>query len=498
DVRVGDLVRVRPGAKIPVDGIVREGHSSVDESMLTGESVPVEKGPASEVFGGTLNSSGSFRMRATNVGAESALAQIVKLMADAQASKAPVQRLADRISGVFVPIVIAVATIAFLGWWLVGEDAVAGLVAAVTVLVIACPCALGLATPTAIMVGTGRGAEQGILIKSGEVLERTRTITTVVFDKTGTLTEGHFAVEDAVVADGAHVEERALAHVAAAEKLSEHPLARAIVEYAQRRGVAIPTAATARATAGLGIEAEVEGERVVVGRASFLEERGLEIPLSLREAASRFEAEGKTTVFAGSVAGAAIVFALSDRLKTEAPAVVAALERLGLSTVVLTGDNRATADAIAAQAGIARVVAEVLPADKVEQVRALQREGEAVAMVGDGLNDAPALAQAELGIAIGTGTDIAREASDLTLIRGDLWGVVGAITLSRRTLRTIYWNLLWAFGYNVAGIPIAALGLLNPIIAAAVMAFSSVFVVSNSLRLRKVSLPSRADVAPAA
>ncbi len=494
----GDLVLVRPGEKIPVDGEIVEGSTAVDESMLTGESVPVEKGPASEVFGGTLNSSGSFRMRATNVGTESALAQIVRLMADAQASKAPVQRLADRISAVFVPIVIAVATVAFLGWWLIGGDPAAGLVAAVTVLVIACPCALGLATPTAIMVGTGRGAEQGILIKSGEVLERTRTITTVVFDKTGTLTEGRMTVDEAVFAGDERGHDRALALAAAAELLSEHPLARAIVDYTRQLGIEIPSASTAHATAGLGIEADIGGEQVVVGRARFVTERGLSVPETLAEAASRFEAAGKTAVFAGSGGSVSVVLALSDRLKPEAPAVVAALEQLGLSTILLTGDNRATADAIAAQAGIGRVVAEVLPADKVEQVRALQFEGEAVAMVGDGLNDAPALAQAELGIAIGTGTDIAREASDLTLISGDLWGVVGAITLSRRTLRTIYWNLLWAFGYNVVGIPVAAFGLLNPIIAAAVMAFSSVFVVSNSLRLRKVSFPRRADVAAAA
>jgi len=417
----GDLVLVRPGEKIPVDGEIVEGSTAVDESMLTGESVPVEKGPASEVFGGTLNASGSFRMRATNVGTESALAQIVRLMADAQASKAPVQRLADRISAVFVPIAIAVATVAFLGWWLIGGDPAAGLVAAVTVLVIACPCALGLATPTAIMVGTGRGAEQGILIKSGEVLERTRTITTVVFDKTGTLTEGRMTVDEAVFAGDERGHDRALALAAAAELLSEHPLARAIVDYTRQLGIEIPSASTAHATAGLGIEADIGGEQVVVGRARFVTERGLSVPETLAEAASRFEAAGKTAVFAGSGGSVSVVLALSDRLKPEAPAVVAALEQLGLSTILLTGDNRATADAIAAQAGIGRVVAEVLPADKVEQVRALQFEGEAVAMVGDGLNDAPALAQAELGIAIGTGTDIAREASDLTLISGDLW-----------------------------------------------------------------------------
>jgi len=484
DVRSGDAVLVRPGQKIPVDGVIDEGSTAVDESMLTGESVPIDKEPGSEVFGGTVNTSGSFRMTATNIGEQSALAQIVKLMADAQGSKAPVQRLADRVSGVFVPIVLLVAAIAFTGWWLLAGDPVAGLIAAVTVLVIACPCALGLATPTAIMVGTGRGAEHGVLIKSGEVLERTRTISTVVLDKTGTLTRGDMQVRDVIAAPDSDLG-HALAMAAATEQASEHPLARAIVRHVEAQGLKVPRGATAKAAAGLGMTATIDDEQVVVGRARYLTEQGLSIDASLAAHQDRFEAQGTTAVFVGYGGAAQAVFSISDTIKPEASTVVEELGRLGLSVILLTGDNERTARAIAAQAGIDRVIAEVMPSDKVDVVRKLQAGGDIVAMVGDGLNDAPALAQADLGIAIGTGTDIAMEASDLTLISGDLRGVITAITLSRRTLRTIYWNLIWAFGYNIVGIPIAALGLLNPILAAAVMAFSSVFVVSNSLRLRR-------------
>jgi len=478
-VKVGDLVRVRPGEKIPTDGVVEEGASAVDESMLTGESVPVEKGVGDEVTGATLNVDGTLLVRTTRVGSDTALAQIVRLVSEAQSNKAPIQRLADRIAGVFVPIVIGIAALTVLGWLLATGDARDAIVAAVAVLIIACPCAMGLATPAAIMVGTGKGAQLGVLIRGGEVLERSRRIHIVVFDKTGTLTEGRMRLVDVVG------EDLALARAAAAESSSEHPIARAVVEGAAERKVAVPEATDFRSLAGLGVRATVEGEKVLVGRRHFLEGEGCEVPSWLAEDAARLEAEGKTVFWVGWGGKARGALAVADTLKPNAAETVQALHRIGVEVAMITGDNRATADAIGREAGIDRVIAEVLPAEKVDEVRRLQAEGKVVAMVGDGINDGPALAQADLGIAIGTGTDVAIEASDLTLMSGDLKGVVTAIRLSRRTFRTIVQNLFWAFGYNVVLIPLAAVGLLNPILAGAAMAFSSVSVVSNSLRLRR-------------
>jgi cation-transporting ATPase V len=481
-VRVGDVLRVRPGEKIPVDGEVIEGTSAVDESMLTGESVPVDKGPGDRVAGATVNAHGVLTVRATAVGADTALAQIVRLVEEAQGTKAPLQRLADRVSAIFVPVVLAVALATLAAWWLLAGDATRGLVAAVAVLIIACPCALGLATPTAIMVGTGRGASMGILIKGGEVLERSKRIDTVVFDKTGTLTRGQMALTD-VVADEEVAADEPLGRVAAAEDASEHPVGRAVVDAARDRGLTVPPAADFAAVAGQGVRAAVEGEVVHVGRRRLMQEAGLEVPGDLAEAAERLEEEGKTAILAGWGGRVRGVLAVADTLKDDAPAAVAELRAMGIEVVMITGDNRRTAASIAAQVGIERVLAEVLPADKVNEVRRLQDQGRVVAMVGDGVNDAPALVQADLGIAIGSGTDVAIESSDITLLSPDLDGVATAIRLSRRTFRTILQNLGWAFVYNVALIPAAAAGLLNPILAGAAMAFSSVSVVSNSLRL---------------
>ncbi len=484
EVRVGDLLRVRPGEKIPTDGLVVDGASAVDESMLTGESVPVEKTVGDRVAGATVNASGALTVRATAVGAETALAQIVKLVEDAQAGKGQVQRIADRVSAVFVPIVIAVALVTLLGWTVLAGDAARGLVSAVAVLIIACPCALGLATPTAIMVGTGRGADLGVLIKSVEVLERARSITTVVFDKTGTLTRGAMALTDVVTAPGL-ADDDLLRRAGASEADSEHPVGAAIAAGARERAGQLPPATGFAAVAGHGVRADVDGATVWVGRRKLVAEAGMVLPEALDDAAERLEGEGKTAVFAGWDGEVRGVLAVADTLKDEASAAVARLHAMGLKVAMITGDNARTADAIAARVGIDRVLAEVLPADKVGEVKRLQGEGQVVAMVGDGVNDAPALVQADLGIAIGTGTDVAIESSDLTLMRGDLDGVATAIDLSRRTYRTILQNLGWAFGYNTAAIPLAALGLLNPVIAGAAMAFSSVSVVANSLRLRR-------------
>jgi len=483
-VSAGDLVRVRPGEKIPVDGEVTDGASAVDESMLTGESAPVEKVPGSKVVGATVNTSGVLTLRATAVGADSALAQIVKLVDEAQAGKAAIQRLADRISAVFVPIVFAIAAITFLGWTVAGGDVAKGILSAVAVLIIACPCALGLATPTAIMVGTGRGADMGVLIKSMEVLERTRDITTVVFDKTGTLTRGEMTVTDVVTFGD---EDEFLRRAGGVEAHSEHPIGAAIRDRARATGP-LPSAAAFEAFAGSGVRAEIPrqgGDLVWVGRRKLMAEGGLLISEQLEESAEALENAGKTVVFAGWLGEARGVIAVADTTKEGAEEAVRRLRSMGLSVAMITGDNSRTANAIAQSLGIERVLSEVLPEDKVAEIRRLQEAGEIVAMVGDGVNDAPALVQSDLGIAMGTGTDVAIEASDLTLMTGDPRKVVAAVNLSRRTYRTIVQNLFWAFGYNVAAIPAAAVGLLNPILAGAAMAFSSVSVVTNSLRLRR-------------
>jgi copper-transporting P-type ATPase V len=475
-VRVGQLVRVRPGEKIPVDGEVVEGSSAVDESMLTGESVPVDKNPGDMVAGATVNAQGVLTVRATAVGSATALAQIVRLVEQAQGSKAPVQRLADRISGVFVPVVLVLAALTLAGWALLAGDPRQGVVAAVAVLIIACPCALGLATPTAIMVGTGRGAALGILIKGGEVLERSRTIDTVVFDKTGTLTAGRMALTDVIPAPGEDGD-RLRAWAAAAEAGSEHPVGRAIAD-----GGTLAATEFA-AVAGHGVRGTVEGTVVHVGRRRLMDDAGLAVPADLAAEAERLEGQGRTAVYAGWDGQARGVLAVADTVRDDAAAAVARLRAMGMRVAMITGDNRRTAASIAEQVGIDEVLAEVLPADKVDRVRALQAEGRAVAMVGDGVNDAPALVAADLGIAIGSGTDVAIESSDITLLSGDLDGVAGAIDLSRRTLRTIRQNLGWAFGYNLAAIPLAMAGALNPMVAGGAMALSSVSVVTNSLRL---------------
>ena len=478
-VKVGWVLKVLPGEKIPVDGRVLEGASAVDESMLTGESVPVEKGPGDDVAGATVNTDGVLVIEATRIGQDTALAQIARMVAEAQGSKAPIQRLADRVSGIFVPVVMGIATMTAVVWYLIDGTFEGALVPAVAVLIIACPCALGLATPAALMVGTGRGAQMGVLIRGAEILERSRSVNTVVFDKTGTLTEGRMRLTD--VFGCVETLERA----AGVEAGSEHPIARAIVEGAAERGVLVAPVTDFRSVAGRGTRATLGDLEVLVGRRSFLEEAGMTVPPSVEREARRLEAEGRTVVWAGWGGVVAGVLAVADTMKQGAPEAVTGLHALGVEVVMMTGDNRVTGEAIARQVGIDRVLAEVHPEDKVEEIRRLQAEGKVVAMVGDGINDGPALAQADLGIAIGTGTDVAIEASDITLMRGELAGVVSAIRLSRRTFGTIRQNLFWAFGYNVAAIPLAALGLLNPIIAGGAMAMSSVSVLTNSLRLRR-------------
>lgn len=485
EVQVGDIVLVRPGEKIPVDGVVIEGRSTVDESMLTGESLPVEKGPGDTVIGATLNKQGFLRFEATKVGKETALAQIIRLVEEAQGSKAPIQRLADQVSAVFVPVVILIATITFLIWYFVGDpgDLTHALINMVAVLVIACPCALGLATPTAVMVGTGKGAEMGILFRNSEALERLGRVNVIVLDKTGTLTQGQPQVTDVVTLD-AWDADTLLRLAASVEKGSEHPLGEAIWAEATRRGWTLDEIAAFQAFAGEGVQAEVNGRQVRVGNARWMERYGLNLTTA-QPVVEHLQLEAKTAMLVavdGVIAG---VIAVADTLKEGALEAVQEMRRMGLRVMMLTGDNPRTAQAIARKVGVDEVLAEVLPEGKSDEIKKLQAMGNLVAMVGDGVNDAPALAQADVGIAIGSGTDVAMATAPVTLISGDLRGVPRAIRLSRRTLRTIKQNLFWAFFYNVILIPAAALGYLSPILAAAAMSFSSVFVVSNSLRLRK-------------
>jgi Cu+-exporting ATPase len=505
DVRAGDLILVRPGERIPVDGMVRQGYSSVDESMITGESIPVEKKVGDEVIGATINKTGSFQFEATKVGKDTTLARIVRMVEEAQGSKAPVQRLVDVIASYFVPAVIGTAIVTFVIWYFVGPALTFALLNFVAVLVIACPCALGLATPTAITVGTGKGAEHGILIRNGEALERAHQINTVLLDKTGTLTRGEPVVTDVVAAPSSSPEE-VLRLAASAEHSSEHPLGEAVVKAALEKKLELSPSSDFNAIPGQGVEASVEGKRLFLGNLKLMEERGFSLNGLGQKTADLLEG-GKTVMFLGWGSEVAGIIALADTLKPGAREAVQALRRMGIETAMLTGDNRRTAEAIAREAGIDRVLAEVLPEHKAGEVKKLQEEGKVVAMVGDGINDAPALAQADIGIAIGTGTDVAMETGDITLISGDLMGVVTAISLSKRTMRTIKQNLFWAFAYNTALIPVAAgvlylvfgrtgvpsglhfilgeYGFLNPMLAAAAMAASSITVVSNSLRLRR-------------
>jgi Cu+-exporting ATPase len=484
ELAVGDVFVVRPGEKVATDGIVEAGTSAIDASLLTGEPVPVEVGPGHAVTGATVNAGGRLVVRATRIGGDTALAQIARLVTDAQNGKAPVQRLADQISAVFVPVVIGLALGALGFWFGAGETAATAFTAGVAVLIIACPCALGLATPTALLVGTGRGAQLGILIKGPQVLESTRQVDTVVLDKTGTVTTGRMTLLDVIPVEGVDGDE-VLRLAGALEDASEHPIARAIAAGARERVGTLPAAEGFTNLEGLGVRGIVDGHVVIAGREQLLADWAMPVTPRLEGARSAAEDVGHTPVFVGWDGAIRAVLVVADTVKPTSAAAVRELRGLGLTPVLLTGDNERAARHVADQVGIGTVIAEVLPSDKVDVVRHLQADGLVVAMIGDGVNDAAALAQADLGIAMGTGTDVAIEASDLTLVRGDLRVAGDAIRLSRRTLRTIKTNLFWAFGYNVAALPLAAAGLLNPLIAGSSMGLSSVFVVSNSLRLRR-------------
>lgn len=488
EVVIGDTILVKPGEKIPVDGEVLEGMTSVDESMLTGESLPVDKQAGDLLFGSTLNKNGSIKMTATKVGRDTALAQIIKVVEDAQGSKAPIQRLADQISGVFVPIVVGIAMVTFLIWiiWVTPGEFTPALEVLIAILVIACPCALGLATPTSIMAGSGRAAEFGILFKGGEHLEQTQSIDTVVVDKTGTVTHGKPVLTDVLVAGGQD-EEKFLSLIGAAEKQSEHPLAEAIVQGIQEKDIALGDVQFFEAIPGYGVIATVSGQGVVVGTRNLMQQYGIDIQAVLPRM-EELERNGKTAMLAGVNGQYAGLVAVADTIKDTSREAIRRLQDMGINVIMMTGDNERTAQSIGKEVGVNAVIAEVLPEGKAEEVKKLQQQGKKVAMVGDGINDAPALATADIGMAIGTGTDVAMEAADITLIRGDLNSIADAIGMSRKTMRNIKQNLFWAFAYNTVGIPIAAIGLLAPWVAGAAMAFSSVSVVLNALRLQRVKL----------